>query len=206
MLRVVETAGDRSPVASDALAGLAAAAASGDPQATRTLVASVTPAILRTSRGVLGVSDPEVEDVSQDAAIGFVRALPTFRGECSVLHLACRVAVFTALVAKRRRRSRGAGLVDPLDEQQVSRASSPAENLLATRRRAVLRDLCDELPQPQAEAVVMHFMLGFTIEETAAAADVPVNTVRSRLRLAKEALRERIALDPALRETLEVMP
>jgi DNA-directed RNA polymerase specialized sigma24 family protein len=35
---------------------------------------------------------------------------------------------------------------------------------------------------------------------------VPRNTVRSRLRLAKEALREKIQKSPSLRQALEEMP
>jgi RNA polymerase sigma-70 factor (ECF subfamily) len=42
------------------------------------------------------------------------------------------------------------------------------------------------------------------MEEVAEATGVPLNTVRSRLRLAKEALRRRILEDPALAATLEV--
>ncbi len=42
------------------------------------------------------------------------------------------------------------------------------------------------------------------VQEVADATGVPVNTVRSRMRLAKEALRRRIEADPDLLEMLEV--
>jgi len=74
--------------------------------------------------------------------------------------------------------------------------------MLASRRRGVLRRLCDELPSPQSEALVLHCVLGMTVEEVASAAGCPRNTVKSRLRLAKEALRERIQSDSALEEML----
>jgi RNA polymerase sigma-70 factor (ECF subfamily) len=38
--------------------------------------------------------------------------------------------------------------------------------------------------------------LGHSIEEIAVITNAPVNTVRSRLRLAKEALRSRVEADP----------
>ena len=41
-------------------------------------------------------------------------------------------------------------------------------------------------------------LLGFTIAEVAAAAEVPANTVRSRLLNAKAALRKRLGEDPEL--------
>ena len=50
----------------------------------------------------------------------------------------------------------------------------------------------------------MRIVLGFSLEEIATQSGAPLNTVRSRLRLAKERLRSRIESDPALRETLEV--
>ena len=46
-------------------------------------------------------------------------------------------------------------------------------------------------------------MLGWSLKEIAAATDTPLNTVRSRMRLAKEALRKRVATDPALAAALD---
>ncbi len=50
----------------------------------------------------------------------------------------------------------------------------------------------------------MRIVLRSALEEIAAESGVPLNTVRSRLRLAKERLRARIENDPDLRDTLEV--
>ena len=50
----------------------------------------------------------------------------------------------------------------------------------------------------------MRVVLGWSLEEIAAHTQVPVNTVRSRLRLAKEAMRRRIEADAALVEALEI--
>jgi RNA polymerase sigma-70 factor (ECF subfamily) len=47
-------------------------------------------------------------------------------------------------------------------------------------------------------------VLGWTLEEVALATGAPVNTVRSRVRLAKEALRRRIEANPRLIDDLEV--
>jgi RNA polymerase sigma-70 factor (ECF subfamily) len=46
-------------------------------------------------------------------------------------------------------------------------------------------------------------VLGWSLEEVASATGVPVNTVRSRVRLAKEALRRRIEALPHLAVELE---
>jgi RNA polymerase sigma-70 factor (ECF subfamily) len=192
------------PPGTDPLSRLAESARKGDADATRTLVVTVMPALLRATRGVLGVSHLEVEDVAQEAALGLVRSLAEYRRECTVTHYATRIAVLTALAARRRLRSRGAGRHVPLDENELPRVDSPSSEYVAQRRRDLLRELCDELPDAQSEALLMHCALGLSVDEVAAASRVPKNTVKSRLRLAKEALRTKIEGDPRLRDLLEV--
>ena len=75
---------------------------------------------------------------------------------------------------------------------------------MSARRKALLRTLLDELPDVQAETLALRIVLGHSLAEVAEATDAPVNTVRSRLRLATEALRKRIEEDPLLSHTLEV--
>lgn len=188
----------------DPLSALAESARDGDLDAIRTLVVSVMPALLRATRGVLGTGHLEVEDVAQEAALGLVRSLPEYRRECTVTHYATRIAVLTALAARRRLRARGAGRHVPLEETDLPRANPPSHEYAAQRRRQLLGELCDELPNAQSEALLMHCALGLTVDEVASASRVPRNTVRSRLRLAKEALREKIENDARLRELLEV--
>ena len=53
----------------------------------------------------------------------------------------------------------------------------------------MLRRLLDELPVAQAEALTLHVVMGYTVEETSAAVGATVNTVRSRLRRGLAALR-----------------
>ena len=190
--------------ARDELAGLARAAAGGSPDAVRTLVMSVTPAILRTVRGVMGTAHPDVEDIAQESVWRLVNALPGFRYECGVLHFACKVAVHTALNARRRERHRGGGRTDAFEPEDHAYAGpSPSEELASAARRETVRQLFAALPTAQAEAFVMHIVLGFSVEETADACEVPANTVRSRLRLAKQAMRMRAAANPALSDILK---
>ena len=90
--------------------------------------------------------------------------------------------------------------MDDLPDPQGDAA--PLAAAVAERRRVVLRELLTALPEAQAEALALHLMLGHSIEEVAAAAGVPGNTVRSRIRLGKEALRARIDADARLAELL----
>jgi len=52
--------------------------------------------------------------------------------------------------------------------------------------------------------LVLHAAHGFTVEELAGAIGRPLETIRSRLRLAKRALRERIDASPELADVLRV--
>jgi RNA polymerase sigma-70 factor (ECF subfamily) len=193
----------------DPLRALAAAAGAGDREAQRTLLVAIGPSLLRIVRGVLGNAHPEVEDTLQEAMVAAHLALAGFRGECTTLHFACRVAVQTAMNARRKAgyRSRHTPSMPPLDLVDLARDDrSPAQLTEAARRRAALRQLLCELPAVQAEVLGLHTLLGYTVEETAAATQVPVNTVRSRLRNALARLRERVQGNALLRETSEGEP
>jgi RNA polymerase sigma-70 factor (ECF subfamily) len=182
----------------DPLRGIALAAARGNRAAQRTLLTETGSAALRAVRAVLGGSCPDVEDVFQEAMTAVHLALPGFRGECSTLHFVCRIAVQTAMNARRRGRTRARHVVQADDAELADLARddvSPAELLAASRRRAELRRLLAELPVLQAEVLALHTMLGYTVEETARVTGVPINTVRSRLRAALSALRQAVLAD-----------
>jgi RNA polymerase sigma-70 factor (ECF subfamily) len=201
-----EAGAQRIGRAEDPLRQLAAAAASGDREAQRTLLVTVGPSLLRVVRGVLGGQHPEVEDTLQEAMVSLHLALVGFRGECTTLHFACRIAVQVALNARRRSgyRTRHTPNADPTDLQELARDDrSPAEAMDAAASRQALRELLGELPAPQAEVLALHTLLGYTIDETAETIAVPPNTVRSRLRAALGKLRESAHTQRALLERIE---
>jgi RNA polymerase sigma-70 factor (ECF subfamily) len=206
MLRLVWQARvDRGsgPARADELQPLVQPAARGDADASRTLLAIVGPPMLRATRRVLGREHPEVEDVVQEAAYALLKALDRFRGECTVLHFACRIAVQTAMNARRRlaAEKRAGAIIDAAEPDAIgSDAWSPDRALSARDSAELLRDLVATLPEAQAEVLALHTMVGYTVSEIADSCGVPLETVRSRLRLAKQALRERVASDPRLRE------
>ena len=197
------------PARADELLPLARAA-TDDPDAAATLVGALSGGMLRIVRKVLGRRHPDVDDVTQDAVIALLTALMTFRGECSVEHFANRIALLTALAARRRARAR-ARTVEPETESfddvagdETGQHASPLAGTVAARRRLLVRQLLDELPDVIAEALASHFILGYTVDEIAAASLVPANTVWSRLRLGKQALRRKLERDAELAEMLEV--
>jgi RNA polymerase sigma factor (sigma-70 family) len=188
----------------DDLLRLARAVARGDGDAAATLVAEVGGGMLRVVRKVMGHRHPDVDDVTQDAVIALLGALDAFRGSSTVAHFARRIALLTALGARRRARvrRRQAELAPGLVEEIPGDDLSPLATTVASRRRALVRQLLDELPEPIAEALALHFILDHTVEEIAEASSVPANTVWSRLRLGKQALRRKLEADAQLAEML----
>jgi len=188
---------------------LARQAAAGDRRATHALLLAVGPSMLRAVRRVLVRATSDVEDVVQEAMEALVTALPTFRGDCTVLHFAWRIAVLTALANRRRLDLRAQWQADAGESALAEAAAldpSPAESTILRARREALGALLDELPANQAEVLVLHVAHGFTVEEVAAATGRAAETVRSRLRLAKQALRERIQASPELADMLRGLP
>lgn len=171
--------------------------------ATERLVASVTPRVTRVVRAVLGASHADADDAVQLALIGFVDALADFRGECEPVHFASRIAV-RAAVAVARRTKRARGLRDDVELDSLAADANGATDTRASQHhlRDVLRVLLARIPAEQAEAIALRFVLGASLEEIARVTGAPVNTVRSRIRLAKKALRAAVDADPVLSEEL----
>jgi RNA polymerase sigma factor (sigma-70 family) len=199
----------------DELAELARATVAGDAGAAGTLVMHLGGSMFTIVRRVLGHRNADVDDVAQDAVIALLGALPRFRNECGVAHFAHRIALLTALAALRRARVRqrwtdsGDGISEDgeMERQeglQMEQVASPLATTVAARRRALVRQLLDELPDVIAEALALHFILGYTVDEIADAASVSPNTVWSRLRLGKQALRRKLEGDARLAELLEM--
>jgi RNA polymerase sigma-70 factor (ECF subfamily) len=184
---------------------IVAAARAGDPLAMEELLGVLAPPLLRAVRALMGPAHPDLEDVTQEVLIAVVDALPSFRGDCSLLHFAIRIATRRTTTARRRSRSI-LGWLEAFwrkEEPLMADSTSPGDEALADRRRTLLRALLGEIPEAQAEALALRVALGHSIDEVAVITRAPINTVRSRLRLAKEALRARIAADPRWAELWE---
>jgi RNA polymerase sigma-70 factor (ECF subfamily) len=177
-----------------------AAARAGDRAATERVLRSVFPRVLRTCRGIFG-GRPEAEDAAQEALVEIAKALSRYRGEGSIGGYATRITVRTAM----RLRKRSSQPAEILDEELEGAHASPSahDDLMGMRRTELVRELLDRLPSEQAETVALRIVLGHTLKEVSEITETPQNTVRSRLRLAKEAMSRAIEADPRLRELVE---
>lgn len=187
------------------LVELAREAARGDSAAMSRLLRTIAPKLVAIVRAILGASHPDVDDAVQQTLIGFVQGLGAFRGDCDPTGYGRVIAVRTAMHVRRRAKARETRSDDTVDTDAMPETRpSPRDALYSRRRKEAIRELLEALPPEQGEAFAMRVVLGCSLEEIATQCEVPLNTVRSRLRIAKERLRARIESDPALCETLGV--
>jgi RNA polymerase sigma-70 factor, ECF subfamily len=122
------------------------------------------------------------EDLVHGVFLNLLRTRPKVR-EAPAAYLYRAVKNAALNLQRNRARER------PLPEQEVwftHQGGGDRETGLA------LQSALAELPAEQREAVVMRIWSGMTIEEVAAATNVPLNTAASRYRYAMEKLRERL--------------
>jgi RNA polymerase sigma factor (sigma-70 family) len=185
-------------VGHERLSPLVVRAQQGDSEAQNQVVAELSPGVLRALTALVGCSHPDLEDLAQDVLLAVIAALPGFRGDSTLLHFAVRIAARKSVLIRRRSRS-VLGWLEGFWRGEHPLRPSPAsahEELRAERQRALLRLLLSELPDAQAEALLLRVVCGYSIEEISVITQTQFNTVRSRLRLAKEALRQRIEAEP----------
>jgi RNA polymerase sigma factor (sigma-70 family) len=174
--------------------------------ATGRLLRILAPRLGAVVRAVMGANHPDCDDALQLTLIGFARALPAFRGECDPVGYASSIAVRTAVAARKRARTHESRLEKESQRSEVSsQGVSLPDPAVTQRRKEVLREVLGQIPAEQGETLAMRAVLGWSLEEIATHTRVPLNTVRSRLRLAKEAMRRRIEGDATLLEELEVL-
>ncbi|MEM9069835.1 MAG: sigma-70 family RNA polymerase sigma factor [Myxococcota bacterium] len=171
----------------------------GDRAESRRLFGLVAPIFARMGRATLGPSSTEVDDFIQDASLQFYRALFLFRGESRLRWFAFRVARHTATAWIRNRRTlKRANEQVGVPEEVADPGSASGQ----VEQRDLCAEIFDVLNPQQLEVFLLRSVMGLTIEEIAERTDVPINTVRSRLRRAKRALRERVMRNPELRTLL----
>jgi len=152
-------------------------------------------ALLRT-----GVPEHEVPDAVQDVFVVVHRKLPEFEGRAKVTTWLFGICIRVASDRRRLAHGRYEVLSDPLGQEsphvsQSSQVASEDPAVLTERRRAraTLETILDLMPDEQRLAFSLFELEGLTGDEIAELLDVPVGTVRSRLRLARATFEQAVA-------------
>lgn len=176
-------------VAADTDAALARRAASGDTCAFESLYRRHAGRVHGVIARLVGAHGVRAEDLTQEAFVRAWQALPKFRFESAVSTWLHRLAVTTALMELRSRRS-GPRFDD--GESALDDLGMPDSAGRATAMGIDLERAVASLP-PRARAVlVLHDVEGWKHEEIATTLDMAVGSSKAQLHRARHLLRARL--------------
>lgn len=142
----------------------------------------------------LGLPAGQAEELTQEVMIVLWHKAHLFDASKSSLSTwLFRVARNRRIDAVRRDRSH---LIDPFDPMFQPDETEPADSQMdATQRDERIRIAMADLPEEQLQLVRYAFFEGLTHSEIAARTDLPLGTVKSRIRLAFARLRRALEAD-----------
>ena len=145
----------------------------------------------------------EAADLTQETFLHALRAIGSFRGDADLKTWLFRIAVNESRNRfrwwTRRRRDTTVSLdapvgtsETPLSETFSSQNASPEDDVLRREREVKLRRALQNLPDIYREAIVLCDIEGLSYEEIAAALQINIGTVKSRIARGREELRRRL--------------
>jgi RNA polymerase sigma-70 factor, ECF subfamily len=170
------------------LSDLARRAAGGHSPSTQQLLIDLLPRVRNLVRYLVR-GDNEVDDLSQEALLLILQGIGSYRGEGAFRSWADRVVVRSVLAARKASKR-----WEYADVSELAAEGATSADRYCLRRRLVQE--LDALPLPQRHALVLHYVLGLTIPQISEELSVSDETVRSRIRLGKDRLRQQLAEEP----------
>jgi RNA polymerase sigma-70 factor (ECF subfamily) len=146
----------------------------------------------------------EARDLTQETFLQAFRSIAHFRGDADLRTWLYRIAVNQARNRwrwwRRRHRSATVSLDEPARDSEQTLASrlrddaarDPERETLAHEREEMIVAALGTLARPYREAVVLRDIEGLSYEEVAAALEISIGTVKSRLSRGRTELRRRL--------------
>jgi RNA polymerase sigma-70 factor (ECF subfamily) len=172
-------------------------AKAGDRLALEALCVRHAPRVERLARHLLRDQE-DARDAAQEALAKLCIRLRQFRGEAQFSTWLHRLVVNTCRDVAERQRTRGH---EPLPDElggdaEHARAAppphDPTRGVRITELRRELRDSLAGISPEQAQVIVLKDALGYTFEEIAAAAGMPVGTAKCHAHRGRNRLRARL--------------
>jgi len=140
---------------------------------------------------MMGLAAEAADDAAQDVFLVAHRRLVDFEARSSprTWLFAIALRVVSDHRRSRRRRMRLLKRAGSMDRIPIE---TPFDSMASAERRAVLLALLAELPEPQRNVFVLAELEELAAPEIAAALDVNLNTVYSRLRAARKIVAARL--------------
>jgi RNA polymerase sigma-70 factor (ECF subfamily) len=125
-------------------------------------------------------------DAAQETALRFIRDLPKFAGQSRLTTWSIGIAINVSREMRRTDRP------VPID---AARHGEDSPDLAAgdAEQGALLREMLDDLPPRQREALVLRFFEDLSTEEAAAAMGCAAGTIKATVQQALRALKQKMA-------------
>ena len=170
-----------------------AARAQVDRNAAEQLLRRIEPRV-RYAVKLLMRGDRDVDDVMGQTMLEVLESIGTYKGRGSLEAWAGRIAYYT-VSGHAKRRNMIERVMLPEREDLGIEASNPEQETGRRRLRDKLETVLNKLPSERRRTLVLRLVLGHSIQEIATMTEVPVNTVRSRLRTGLKELRRGIGAE-----------
>lgn len=183
---------DTSPQSGPTDGALVRAARVGDEMAFQLIVERYGPGMYRYALRLVGGSDTDADEVTQEAFISAWKNLATYAGHSNLKTWLFRLVHRRAVDLQRHRRP------TPVNDDLLSRMVKPAEDnplqhVMDAELLAALREALDELPWHQRATWLLREVEGMSYNEMSVALAMPVGSVRGHLHRGRKTLAERMA-------------
>jgi RNA polymerase sigma-70 factor (ECF subfamily) len=141
-----------------------------------------------------GASSDRAEDLAQETLLRIWRSAPQFEpGRATASAWIYTIARNLSVDFARRDRRAAAWLEqEHREDEEEECTDEPERHLLMAERDHIVRTTIATLPVDQAQVITLSFFDGLAHSEIAERLDIPLGTVKSRIWLAFQRLRERI--------------
>jgi RNA polymerase sigma-70 factor (ECF subfamily) len=151
----------------------------------------------------------EAADVVAEAFVRVYNALPNFKGQSAFTTWLYRILTNCFLDIRKKEKNRATSSLEAalqtdegdLERQIEDPGMTPHDEAEKTERETRVERAVSELPEYQRAMIVMYHAEMLSYEEIAAALDLPIGTVKSRLNRARLSLRELLVKDEELFRT-----
>lgn len=169
----------------------------GDQTAYSELVEEHAGRIYRLALRMVG-NEADAEDVLQETFLSAFKSIDQFEARSSLSTWLYRIASNAALMKLRRKEPEQISVDEPLENEEGDMMPRqffdfcclPEDSLLRDEARVVMQQAVDDLPAALRSVFVLRELEGLSTEETAAALDLSISAVKSRLMRARLKLRE----------------
>jgi RNA polymerase sigma-70 factor (ECF subfamily) len=143
---------------------------------------------------VLMKNDRDVDDVVGQTMLEILESIGNYKGKGSLEAWAGKIAFYTVTGHTKRRRMIERVMIPDTMDVGVNRIT-PEQETSRKRLREKLALTLEKLPAERRKTLVLRLVFGHSIAEIANLTNVPINTVRSRLRTGLRELRKSVSIE-----------